>query len=314
MNKTILDKALKKLKERKVSAEGIADANYKIALEKKDIEVLDKEMRALTIDISKNEFWGRDSAPLREKLANLETKRQKLIEKYFGPNFSIKPKYTCPKCNDSGFCNTQPCSCLKEIISSILLDLSGTARNLATFDKADFAVFDEKSRQQIEVAYKKMEEWCLKLKTTKFKNVGLFGNTGVGKTFLTEAMANKLMSLGHVVMFTSSFNLNNAFMNYHKAFDENKQAIIAPYLDCDVLIIDDLGTEPVFKNVTLEYLYLVVNERINAGKSTVFSTNLTIPDFRDRYGERIMSRLLNKQNSLALKLLGEDIRLTKKNN
>ena len=195
-----------------------------------------------------------------------------------------------------------------------MLDLSGTARNLATFDKADFAVFDEKSRQQIEVAYKKMEEWCLKLKTTKFKNVGLFGNTGVGKTFLTEAMANKLMSLGHVVMFTSSFNLNNAFMNYHKAFDENKQAIIAPYLDCDVLIIDDLGTEPVFKNVTLEYLYLVVNERINAGKSTVFSTNLTIPDFRDRYGERIMSRLLNKQNSLALKLLGEDIRLTKKNN
>ncbi len=312
MNKTILNKALKTLKERKTAAERIADANYKVALENKDIEQLDRQMRALTIDISKKEFWGKDSTADTKKMKELEQQRKALIEKHFGKDFSITPKYSCEKCHDTGFCDCEPCSCLKEIITSILLDLSGTARNLATFDNAKFDLFDAEYREKIKLAYSKMEEWCQKFKTTKYKNIGLFGNTGVGKTFLTEAMANKLMSDGHVVMFTSSFNLGNTLLNYHKAIDEAKPSIIAPYLDCDVLIIDDLGTEPIYKNVTLEYLYLIANERFNSGKSTVFSTNLSTQEFRDRYGERVLSRLCNKQNSLTIKLISDDVRLKPK--
>ncbi len=311
MNRTILNKALKTLKDRKTSAERIADANYKVALENKDFENIDKLMRSLTIEISKKEFWGKDSQIETEKLKSLEKQRQEILEKNFGKDFSITPHYSCSKCHDTGFDGNEPCSCLKEIITSILLDLSGTARNLATFDNANFDLFEEGYREKIKLAYQKMEEWCEKFKTTKYKNIGLFGNTGVGKTFLTEAMANKLMTLGNVIMFTSSFNLGNTLMNYHKAIDEAKQSIIAPYLDCDVLIIDDLGTEPIYKNVTLEYLYLIVNERFNSGKNTIFSTNLTTSEFRDRYGERILSRLLNKTNSLAIHLVADDARLKK---
>lgn len=312
MNKIILEKALKELKERKTSAERIADANYKIALEDKEFEELDKQMRALTIEISKKEFWGKDSTNDVKLLKELDNKRSDLIKKKFGEKFSILPDYSCKKCKDTGFVDMTPCSCLKETITSILLDLSGTARNLATFSQANFDIFEPEVKNQMQIAYSKMEEWCDKFKQTKYKNVGLFGNTGVGKTFLTEAMANKLMDNGNIVMFTSAFNIGNAFMNYHKAMDEFKPSIIAPYLDCDVLIIDDLGSEPIYKNVTLEYLYLVVNERINSGKNTVFSTNLTPADFRDRYGERIFSRLLNKSNSLSLRLDGEDKRLYSK--
>lgn len=312
MNRTILNKALKTLKERKTAAERIADANYKVALENKDIERIDQQMRALTIEISKKEFWGKDSTSETQKMKELEKERTALIQKNFGKDFSIVPKYSCPKCHDTGFCENGPCSCLKEVITSILLDLSGTARNLATFENANFDMFDEGYREKIKLAYSKMEEWCQKFKTTKYKNIGLFGNTGVGKTFLTEAMANKLMSEGNIVMFTSSFNLGSTLLNYHKAIDEAKQSIIAPYLDCDVLIIDDLGTEPIYKNVTLEYLYLIANERYNSGKSTVFSTNLTLSEFRDRYGERVLSRLMNKQNSLTIKLVSDDVRLKPK--
>ena len=243
MNRTILNKALKTLKDRKTSAERIADANYKVALENKDFENIDKLMRSLTIEISKKEFWGKDSKIETEKLKSLEKQRQEILEKNFGKDFSIAPHYSCSKCHDTGFDGNEPCSCLKEIITSILLNLSGTARNLATFDNANFDLFEEGYREKIKLAYQKMEEWCEKFKTTKYKNIGLFGNTGVGKTFLTEAMANKLMSLGNVIMFTSSFNLGNTLMNYHKAIDEAKQSIIAPYLDCDVLIIDDLGED-----------------------------------------------------------------------
>ena len=311
MNRIILNKALKTLKDRKTSAERIADANYKVALENKDFENIDKLMRSLTIEISKKEFWGKDSKDETQQLKKLEKQRQEILEKNFGKDFSIAPHYSCPKCHDTGFDENEPCSCLKEIITSILLNLSGTARNLATFDNANFDLFEEGYREKIKLAYQKMEEWCEKFKTTKYKNIGLFGNTGVGKTFLTEAMANKLINLGNIVMFTSSFNLNNVFMEYHKAFEDSKQNIIAPYLDCDVLIIDDLGTEPIYKNVTLEYLYLIVNERFNSGKSTVFSTNLTTSEFRDRYGERILSRILNKTNSLAIHLVADDARLKK---
>lgn len=311
MNRIILNKALKTLKDRKTSAERIADANYKVALENKDFENIDKLMRSLTIEISKKEFWGKDSKDETQQLKELEKQRQEILEKNFGKDFSITPHYSCPKCHDTGFDENEPCSCLKEIITSILLNLSGTARNLATFDNANFDLFEENYREKIKLAYQKMEEWCEKFKTTKYKNIGLFGNTGVGKTFLTEAMANKLINLGNIVMFTSSFNLNNVFMEYHKAFEDSKQNIIAPYLDCDVLIIDDLGTEPIYKNVTLEYLYLIVNERYNMGKSIVFSTNLTPSEFRDRYGERILSRLFNKTNSLAIHLVADDARLKK---
>ena len=311
MNRIILNKALKTLKDRKTSAERIADANYKVALENKDFENIDKLMRSLTIEISKKEFWGKDSKDETQQLKELEKQRQEILEKNFGKDFSIAPHYSCPKCHDTGFDENEPCSCLKEIITSILLNLSGTARNLATFDNANFDLFEEGYREKIKLAYQKMEEWCEKFKTTKYKNIGLFGNTGVGKTFLTEAMANKLINLGNIVMFTSSFNLNNVFMEYHKAFEDSKQNIIAPYLDCDVLIIDDLGTEPIYKNVTLEYLYLIVNERYNMGKSIVFSTNLTPSEFRDRYGERILSRLFNKTNSLAIHLVADDARLKK---
>ncbi len=313
MNRTILNKALKVLHDRKTAAVGMADANYKIALEDPQIEAVDKKMRALTIEISKKEFWHKDSSIEVEQLKNLDNERQTLLLTKFGKNFSIKPKYTCSKCSDTGFVDHEPCSCLKEVITSILLDLSGTAKNLSSFENANFDVFDEVHRDKIQLAYKKMQEWCEKYKTTKYKNIGLFGNTGVGKTFLTEAMANKLISQGAVINFTSSFSLSNLMMNYHKAIDEAKASILSPVLECDVLIIDDLGTEPIYKNVTLEYLYLIVNERATSGKSTIFSTNLSIPEFRDRYGERILSRLLNKQTSLTINLAGEDIRLKKNN-
>ena len=161
MNKIILNKALKTLKDRKVSAERLADANYKVALENKNFENIDKLIRALTIEISKKEFWGKDSKDETQQLKELEKQRQEILEKNFGKDFSITPHYSCSKCHDTGFDGNEPCSCLKEIITSILLDLSGTARNLATFDNANFDLFEEGYREKIKLAYQKMEEWIV---------------------------------------------------------------------------------------------------------------------------------------------------------
>ena len=119
------------------------------------------------------------------------------------------------------------------------------------------------------------------------------------------------MERSRVVLFTTAFNLNNSLLNYHVTFDSKRQDIIAPYLDTEVLIIDDLGTEPILKNVTKEYLYLIINERMLNHLPTILTTNLEMQDILVNYGERIFSRLVNKKTSIALNLDGEDLRLKK---
>ena len=109
----------------------------------------------------------------------------------------------------------------------------------------------------------------------------------------------------------TAFGLNNTSLKYHTTFDNTKSSILEPLLTCDVLVIDDLGTEPINKNVTLEYLYLVINERQLAGKPTIITTNLTPDGVINRYGERIFSRINNKLISLNIKLDGQDMRLKK---
>lgn len=96
-----------------------------------------------------------------------------------------------------------------------------------------------------------------------------------------------------------------------KQFPEQKQSYFNALIDPDVLILDDLGTEPLLKNVTLEYLYIILNERSRLGRLTVITTNLNIEGILKRYKERIFSRLLNKHESLAVYIDGEDLRLNK---
>ena len=105
--------------------------------------------------------------------------------------------------------------------------------------------------------------------------------------------------------------MNNDFLQYCRASIEEKNEVLAPYLESDVLLLDDLGTEPLLNNITLDYLYLILNERILNNKSIIINSNLTLEELLDRYGERIFSRIVNKKTGLAIKFLGEDLRLKK---
>ena len=98
---------------------------------------------------------------------------------------------------------------------------------------------------------------------------------------------------------------------YHCASLQDKPSIISKYLDSDILCIDDLGTEVIYKNVTVEYLYLILNERQQRGKNTIITTNLTIEQIRDTYDDRIMSRLVSKKDAILVEIDSEDLRLKK---
>lgn len=147
-----------------------------------------------------------------------------------------------------------------------------------------------------------------KFPDTKKRIFSLLGKSGTGKTFLASCAASAVVKKGYSAVFVTAFKFVSDAAKYHTTFDDTRDGFLQPYLDCDLMIIDDLGTEAVYKNITLEYLYLVINERQLAGKHTMITSNLSMDRLGERYGERIASRLLDKKTCYAAQFDGDDIR------
>ena len=126
-----------------------------------------------------------------------------------------------------------------------------------------------------------------------------------------ECMATYAIEKGIKIKYITAFNFNQDMLKYHCARLEDKDEIMEDYLHSDILFIDDLGTENKINNVTKEYLYSVLNDRMTSHKSTVITTNLDFAQIQDVYGERIFSRLMHKKQSLKINFTGSDLRLKK---
>ena len=142
----------------------------------------------------------------------------------------------------------------------------------------------------------------------KPKNLFLYGNTGVGKTFLSNCVAKDLLDSGHSVIYFTAFQLFDILSK--GVFEKDSDAIAAHQniFDCDLLIIDDLGTE-LSNSFTTSQLFLCVNERILRHRSTIISTNLNLAQVADIYSERTLSRISDSYT--IIKLFGDDIRIKK---
>ena len=144
----------------------------------------------------------------------------------------------------------------------------------------------------------------------KKENLLFTGSTGVGKTFLTNCIARALMDSGHSVIYLSAGDLFEVFSRNKFDYDtpEDMRDTYRYILDCDLLIIDDLGTE--LKNsFTSSQLFYCINERMNMSRSTIISTNLSIARLRDSYTDRVTSRIMRYR---IIPLYGRDIRLLKR--
>ena len=142
-----------------------------------------------------------------------------------------------------------------------------------------------------------------------FANLYFFGDTGIGKTFLSNCIAKELLDSGHSVIYFTAFQLFDILSK--GVFEKDADAIATHQniFDCDLLIIDDLGTE-LSNSFTSSQLFLCLNERILRQKSTIISTNLNMNQVADIYSERVLSRITN--NYTIIKLFGEDIRNKKR--
>lgn len=228
--------------------------------------------------------------------------RAQLLQKYGVDESALLPQYTCKKCDDVGYVNGQPCSCLQEVVRTLLVADSNVIGKNFTFENSA-----ETNKHNIAV-YKMAEKVCTQ---NKLQNILLTGGTGTGKTYLLCCCANKCTEVGKSVTFVTAYKLNALFLECHLSDLATKQTIMDNLMDVDVLVIDDLGTENTYKNVTAEYTFLLINERIMRKKQTFISTNLSLSDIRERYDERLFSRMIDQNLTLVAQLEGKDKRVVK---
>jgi len=256
---------------------------------------------------------------LKKKLADLRKEKTLLLERNgFDENY-FESVYTCRDCKDTGYMNGEKCHCFKQEVINVVYSQSNiknilSRENFNTFSYeyySDDEINPTTELSALETARRAVNECKHFIEDfdNKPKNLFFYGNTGVGKTFLSNCVAKELLERGFSVIYFTAFQL---FETLSKGvFDRDADAIAAHQniFDCDLLIIDDLGTE--FANsFTTSQLFLCVNERLLRQKSTIISTNLNLNQMVDMYSERTWSRI--SSNYTLIKLFGDDIRIQKK--
>ena len=257
-----------------------------------------------------------ETSGLPEKMEQISLAIRTELEANGFPADYLAPVYTCSTCRDTGRTGDpvrEPCECLKKAYQQKLREKIGLgSRRKETFETFDIEVFpDEKiqgrpftQRDQMKIFRDDCKAWADTFPDSPYKDILLTGKSGLGKTFLLHAMADRLIERDVNVLIISAYRMLEILRKSY--FDQEQDS--SDLLNTEVLMIDDLGSEPLMQNITVEQLFNLLNERQNKGLSTVISTNLNLVEFRERYTERIASRLTDARCCLVLSFDGKDIR------
>ncbi len=293
------------------------------------IDEIDGEIRDLSIDsaLAKLHEEEVDETSLRQRIHQLiAEKRRLLVSHGYAENY-LDPIFSCPLCHDTGYTNEKACDCLNRRLIERQYQRSNLGKNL---EQENFAQFradyysDEPDgkhkltpRANIENVYRTLLHFVKGMKayqdgdTTAKGNILFQGSTGVGKTFLSNCVAKELLDQGYTVLYVSAGSLfdqiADVIMNRNQI--SGSREFYQSIKTCDILIVDDLGTEYT-NSFTNAHLYDLINDRLLERKPMIISTNLSLSEIREHYSERISSRIYDSY--LILKIYGDDIRLAKR--
>jgi len=289
-----------------------------------EIKELDDKIVSLSAESGRQALFGNTEAlnNLRKMTAQIKDKQKRLlIENGYPPDY-LDMRYRCEKCKDTGFIGNEKCSCFKQAMADMIYMQSNLR---SVLERENFATFsfkyysDDYTDETIGLSpLSNMQKIVASCKSfirhfdERHENLLCIGNTGVGKTFLANCIAKELLDRGYTVIYLTAFRLFDILEKY-KFGKEEEDTLIASdqfdyILDCDLLIIDDLGTE-LNNSFTTSQLYLIINERLLRQKSTLISTNLSLDNLLTNYSERIYSRIIS--NYSIRRIIGDDIRLRK---
>lgn len=283
---------------------------------------LDRALSGFGLRLMKQAMEGGDTqagiASLQAENERIQAARRDLLARYGYPADYCSPRYECPKCRDSGYVGIRMCICMRRKLTEAGMMSSGLGSLMKTQSFENFSLDYYKNDP---AAFARMQDNLQKIRVyaTNFggpewgkiaHNMLFFGGTGLGKTHLSTSIARVVIEHGHDVFYNSAVGMladfeTQRFGNSAVLGDADNTS---RYTTCDLLILDDLGTELV-NQFTLSVLYTVINTRMNLAKATIISTNLTAAELRKTYSDRITSRLFGEFNPIPF--VGTDVRKLK---
>lgn len=283
---------------------------------------LQNQMRELaSIALRRDAEAKRTLKALEEENLVLQARRAEILAAAGYPETYTDEIYSCPDCGDKGyFSDGRMCACLKRLYNAeVTNDLSGLLKGDEHFGKFRPDYYstqpDENGnvpREIMDFVFAVCKDYAHNFSSAS-KNLVFSGNPGLGKTFLSACIARTVSQKGYSVAYESTSTALNAFEKEKFSRDPDEAAAagakVRRYLDCDLLILDDLGTE-MNTMFTQSALYTIINQRLIEGKQTIISTNLDESMLAAQYSPQITSRLLGEFR--WLRFLGSDIRQLKK--
>ena len=331
MNNPTLNLLLKEYEKKKFNADLTFEKEKENFLKKyPELSNITDELNQTAIKISKA-ILNADlelANKLKIEFETLQKQKTELLNKITIPPEASSPQYECNICNDTGYVTldnkkTVLCNCIKQK----LFDIEFNKSNIGNLDKENFETFDlnlysnevdEKKfhakispRQNIMNVKEIALNFVNNFENPDEKNLLFTGNTGLGKTFLSNCIAKEILSKGKTVLYQTSPIMLDSIVDYRFGKTDLQEAY-DNIINVDLLIIDDLGVEALNQFKSSE-LFNIINDRLlfhtGGPKKTIISTNLNMNNLFDRYGERIFSRLASYYN--ICRFFGDDIRLLK---
>ena len=248
--------------------------------------------------------------------ANLDTQAQRaeLLTSYHLPVNYTDDIYTCPDCRDTGYVHGQPCRCLlRRYNAELTRDLSRLLQSGdESFEHFDLTLYDESARPKMERVFQVCRTFAQTFRPGTM-NLLLQGSTGLGKTYLSACIARVVAGAGYAVAYETAASALDAFecAKFQRSSADGEAAAqrVEQYLGCDLMILDDLGTEMITAYST-SALYTLINTRLTRKKATIISTNCSNEELQKKYTPQILSRIAGEYQTLPF--AGRDIRQIKK--
>lgn len=279
------------------------------------LKELDHELSSTGLQILAASLQGKDG--LEERIAKIKARNKELQEERaalltnggFGADYTDM-KYECDKCKDQGYINEKMCSCLRNALITKQLEASGVGQLISnqSFENFSLDMYPKETREQMACLLTYLKRYAEQFEKEK-DNLLFVGGTGLGKTHLSTALAKAIIEKGYYVVYETATNIFSDFENdrFRDRY-AGEEPVSTKYMECDLLIIDDLGTE-VVTNFTVSCLYNLINTRLNKKLPIILSTNLNSEEIRKLYNDRITSRLFGDFEIKVFK--GTDIRKLK---
>lgn len=252
-------------------------------------------------------------AEIRREYEQLVARKRTLLLAAGYPEDYTDIKYRCPLCSDTGYVGVEMCRCLKKEMTLASLKSSGLSALIKNQNFQTFSLDYYENNDKIRMTYNlnAMKEFAADFTSGNGISWLFIGATGLGKTHLSTAVAVELIKKGYDVAYESAQQIMNDYETVRFSSNVSPDAELPDllrYTEADLLIMDDLGTE-MTTQYTLSCLYNIINTRINRNLSTIISANLTQKELRERYTDRITSRLLGEYKPLIFS--GKDVRAQK---